>query len=63
MNKTGRIKSRSKSHALRVVQTTKGVFWDVEDVSDGKRRHIISTSVPNARALATWILENIKEES
>jgi hypothetical protein len=64
-NRVARIKSRSKGsdQALRVVQTDKGVFWDLEETTTGKRRFIISTRPSSARNLAQWILDNIDEEA
>lgn len=61
-HRTARIKSRSKgsTQALRVVQTDKGVFWDVEDTSDGSRKFIISTTPTSAIRLAQWILNNVE---
>ena len=62
MNKTGRIKARDKFSplALRVVQTSKGVFWDKEHTDTGKREFIIVTSPQSAHRLAHWILKNIE---
>ena len=61
MNKPARIKSRSpnSTQALRIVQTDKGVFWDIENTLDGTRRFVISTKPKTTRKLAQWILENI----
>ena len=63
-NPTARIKARESysPYALRVTQTSKGVFWDVEDTGDKSRRFIISTRPRSARRLAEWILENIQDE-
>jgi hypothetical protein len=63
-NPTARIKAREpySPYALRVVQTSQGVFWDVEDTTTGSRRFIISVKPKSARKLAQWILDNVKEE-
>lgn len=60
---TARIKSRSpgSKQRLRVQQTDKGVFLDLEE-HDGSRKFIISVTPKSARALAKWILKNIEEE-
>jgi len=61
-NPTARIKARDKSpYALRVVQTSQGVFFDKEDTVTGNRTFIISVKPSSARALAQWILDNVKE--
>ena len=63
-NKTARIKSRAtKTTALRVSQTSKGVFWERENTRDGTRSHMISTSPQSALKLAEWIIENVEEEA
>jgi len=62
-NPIARIHSRESHspYALRVVQTSQGVFFDKEDTVTGKRTFIISTKPKSARALAQWILDNVKE--
>ena len=61
-NPTARIKARDKSpYALRVVQTSQGVFFDKEDTVTGKRTFIISVKPSSAHKLADWILANVKE--
>lgn len=63
MNRPARIKAREKfsPFALRVIQTSKGVFWEKEDTSTGKRTLVLSSSPQSARRLAQWILDNIHE--
>jgi len=64
MAKPARIRSRSPNsvQALRIVQTDKGVFWDIEDTESHTRRFIISTKPKSTRKLAQWILDNIADE-
>lgn len=63
-NPVARIRSRSpgsKEH-LRVQQTSKGVFVDRE-LHNGSRQFVGSYKPKSMRALAKWILENVKEEA
>ena len=62
MNTPARIKSQAahSPNALRVIQTSKGVFWSLEDTVTGERRLIISTKASSTRRLAKWILKNVQ---
>jgi hypothetical protein len=63
-NKPARIRSRDRFSplALRIVQTSKGVFIDKEHTDTGKREFVISVSPRSARRFAIWILANIEDD-
>lgn len=58
---TIRSKDKRSPFKLKVVQTDKGVFFDLLDTVTDDRRFIISVTPRSARLLARWILNNVEE--
>lgn len=62
-NPQAAIRSQDKRSplSLRVVQTSKGVFFDLLDKADPNngRRFVISVRPKSAHLLAQWILDNV----